>query len=81
MTAAELKTTYDQAFPSTRLDVPGRRVDGAAHRPAPASPPWARGPTDYCAVSQNGSWYAWKLGPGGQILVSQTLDNVCTTAP
>ena len=36
--------------------------------------------TNYCIVSQNGSWYAWKHGPGGQILVTQTLDNVCTAA-
>jgi hypothetical protein len=32
-------------------------------------------------VSINGSWYAWKLGPGGQILVGTTLNNVCTNTP
>jgi hypothetical protein len=29
-------------------------------------------------VSQNGSWYAWKHGPGGQIQVDNNLANVCT---
>ena len=34
--------------------------------------------TNYCIISQNGCWYAWKLGPGGQIKVDNVLANVCT---
>jgi hypothetical protein len=40
--------------------------------------------TNYCIVSQNGSWYSlksswysWKLGSGGQILVTQDPVVVC----
>jgi hypothetical protein len=35
-------------------------------------------PTSYCIVSQNGSWYGYKLGPGGQIQVTNVLANICT---
>jgi type IV pilus assembly protein PilA len=80
MTAAELKTTYDQAFPTSVWTFPGDASTAGAPTGAGITAV-GTGPTDYCAVSQNGSWYAWKLGPGGTILVSQTLANVCTTAP
>jgi type IV pilus assembly protein PilA len=80
MTAAELKTTYDQAFPSSVWTFPGDASTAGAPTGAGITAV-GTGPTDYCVVSQNGSWYAWKLGPGGTILVSQTLANVCTTAP
>jgi hypothetical protein len=33
--------------------------------------------TNYCIVSQNGSWYGYKLGPGGQIKVTNVLANIC----
>ena len=79
MTATELKTSYDQAFPSARVD---HRLDRRERHRAPvgagitaAGAPTA---TNYCLVSQNGSWYAWKRGPGGQILVDNVLANVCT---
>ena len=58
MTAAELKTSYDQAFPSARLDHRlGRRERhrGSGRRGITAvGAPTA---TNYCIVSQNGSWY------------------------
>jgi type IV pilus assembly protein PilA len=80
MTAALLKTNYDQAFPASVFVFPG----DASATGAPTGTGIAAvtsSPTNYCVVSTNGSWYAWKLGPGGQILVSTVLDHVCTTAP
>jgi type IV pilus assembly protein PilA len=80
MTAANLTTKYDQAFPSSVWVFPG----DAAVVGAPAGAgitAVASTATDYCVVSQNGSWYAWKHGPGGTILVGQTLANICTATP
>ena len=80
MTAANLRAKYDQAFPSSVWIYPG----DAAVVGAPAGAgitAVAATATDYCVVSQNGSWYAWKHGPGGQILVGQTLANICTATP
>jgi type IV pilus assembly protein PilA len=80
MTAAGLKSTYDQAFPASVYIFPGDA--GVAGAPSGTGiSAVGTSPTDYCIVSTNGSWYAWKLGPGGQILVGTTLNNVCTTAP
>jgi hypothetical protein len=28
-------------------------------------------------VAQNGSWYAWKRGPGGTIKVASDVNTVC----
>jgi type IV pilus assembly protein PilA len=80
MTAALLKSNYDQAFPSSVFVFPG---DAAAAGAPSGTGITAVGTTatDYCAVSTNGSWYAWKLGPGGQILVGTDKDHVCTTTP
>jgi type IV pilus assembly protein PilA len=80
MTAAILKAKYDQAFPSTVWTFPGDLATVGAPAGAGIT---AVGTTaiDYCVVSQNGSWYAWKLGPGGQILVGQTAANICTATP
>jgi len=84
MTAAELKTTYDQAFPTAVWIVGSNDVStvpaGGVVPPTgagitAAGPPTA---TNYCVISQNGSWYAWKHGPGGQIQVDNNLANVCT---
>ena len=80
MTADILRTKYDQAFPSSVWTFPGDASTSGAPTGAGITAVGTT-PTDYCVVSQNGSWYAWKLGPGGQILVGQTLDNVCTTTP
>ena len=80
MTAALLKGNYDQAFPSSVFVYPG----DATTTGAPTGTGIAAvtsSPTNYCVVSTNGSWYAWKLGPGGQILVGTTLNNVCTSMP
>ena len=80
MTAALLKSAYDQAFPSTVFTFPGDASTSGAPSGTGISAV-GTGPTDYCLVSINGSYYAWKLGPGGQILVGQNEDNVCTTTP
>ena len=80
MTAAILKTKYDQAFPSSVFVFPGDATATGAPTGAGITAVGTTA-TDYCVVATNGSWYAWKLGPGGQILVSTTLDHVCTTAP
>ena len=80
MTADILRTKYDQAFPSSVWTFPGDASTAGAPTGAGITAVGTT-PTDYCVVSQNGSWYAWKLGPGGQILVGQTLANVCTTTP
>ena len=84
MTAAELKLKYDQAFPTGVWIIGSPDVSS----PTPVAAPTGAGitaagvptATNYCIVSQNGSWYAWKHGPGGTILVTQTLDNICTAA-
>ena len=71
MTVAIIKAAYDQAFPagvwvnSTDLAKPA----GVAYVTATA--------TNYCIVSQNGSWYGYKLGPGGLIKVTNVLANIC----
>ena len=72
MTSTLLKTKYDQAFPASvwvfgETGAPAATGAGAV---APAA-------TDYCVISQNGSWYAWKHGPGGTISVSTALASVC----
>ena len=74
-----LKTSYDQAFPAAVWIIGSVDVNGTA-APAGAGITAAGAPTatNYCIVSQNGSWYAWKLGPGGQIKVDNVLANVCT---
>jgi type IV pilus assembly protein PilA len=78
MTAALLKSGYDQAFPSGVWIIGSNDVGGAA---APTgtgiTANGALSATNYCAVAQNGSWYAWKWGPGGQIKVDNVLNNVC----
>ena len=80
MTAAILKAKYDPAFPDTVWTFPGDASTSGVPTGAGISAVGAS-PTDYCVVSQNGSWYAWKLGPGGQILAGQTVANVCTATP
>ena len=69
---------YDQAFPSGVWIIGSADVSGTA-APAGAGITAVGAPTatNYCIVSQNGSWYAWKHGPGGTISVSNVLANVC----
>jgi prepilin-type N-terminal cleavage/methylation domain-containing protein len=76
MTTAILKAQYDQAFPSQVWVAPGD--SGVTGYPSGIATVTA-GPKNYCVVSQNGNWYAWKLGPGGTISVSTTLSAVCAT--
>src|SRR5205085_4431192 len=79
MTAALLKSNYDQAFPSAVWIIGSNDVGGA-------TPPTGTGitangalsTTNYCVVAQNGSWYAWKHGPGGTISVSTDANTICT---
>jgi prepilin-type N-terminal cleavage/methylation domain-containing protein len=72
MTSVLLKAKYDQAFPAAvwifgETGAPAATGAGAV---APTA-------TDFCVISQNGSQYAWKHGPGGTILVSTDLTQVC----
>jgi type IV pilus assembly protein PilA len=79
MTATELKTSYDQAFPSAVWIIGSNDVGGVA--PPAGAGITANGaltPTSYCIVSQNGSWYGYKWGPGGQIKVTNVLASICT---
>jgi type IV pilus assembly protein PilA len=78
MTASLLKSNYDQAFPPgvwivSSVDVAGTVAPVGAGITA-AGVPTA---TNYCIVSQNGSWYGYKLGPGGLIKVTNVLANIC----
>src|SRR5207247_9174933 len=73
-TSALLKSKYDQAFPAAvwifgQTGAPAATGAGAV---APTAP-------DYCVISQNGSWYAWKHGPGGTISVATSLASVCAS--
>ena len=68
MTSALLRSKYDQAFPAA--------VWIAGETGAPAATPVATA-TDYCVISQNGNWYAYKHGPGGQIVVQQGTTGLC----
>ncbi len=77
MTATELKTSYDQAFPSAVWIVGAADVNGTAAPAGINALGVAPTAASYCIISQNGNWYAWKLGPGGQIKVDSTLANVC----
>jgi type IV pilus assembly protein PilA len=69
MTSTLLKRQYDQAFPAG--------VWIAGETGAPVATP-AASATTYCVVSQNGNWYAYKLGPGGTIKVQQGTTGLCT---
>jgi hypothetical protein len=80
MTASILQSTYDRSFPAAVWTFPGDAATSGAPTGAGISAVGTT-PKDYCIVSQNGSWFAWKHGPGGGILTSQTLDNVCTATP
>jgi type IV pilus assembly protein PilA len=77
MTSALLKSNYDQAFPpavwvAASVDVAATAMPTGFNALAVA--PTA---TTYCVIAQNGNYYAWKLGPGGQIKVDTAVANVC----
>jgi prepilin-type N-terminal cleavage/methylation domain-containing protein len=73
MTVAIIKAAYDQAFPT------GVWVNTTD----PAIPTGVTGvtatATNYCIISQNGNWYAWKKGPGGILSVTSVAATVCST--
>jgi type IV pilus assembly protein PilA len=69
MTSVNLKAKYDQAFPAA--------VWIAGETGAPVATP-VTSATNYCVISQNGNWYAYKLGPGGVIKVQQGTTGLCT---
>jgi type IV pilus assembly protein PilA len=78
MTVAIIKAAYDQAFPT------GVWVNTAtADTTAPALPLGVTAvtatATNYCIISQNGNWLAWKKGPGGILKVSSVAADVCLT--
>ncbi len=71
MTSGELKTSYDQAFPSSVWVAAGDTgFPAGVTAVAPTQ-------SNYCILSQNGNWYAWKLGPSGSIKVDTTAANAC----
>jgi type IV pilus assembly protein PilA len=81
MTAAELKASYDQAFPTAVWIVGSPDVSAtpvAAPTGAGITAVGAPTATNYCIISQNGSWYGYKVGPGGLIKVTNVLANICT---
>jgi type IV pilus assembly protein PilA len=78
MTVAIIKAAYDQAFP-TGVWVNSATVDTTA----PALPSGVTAvtatATNYCIISQNGNWLAWKKGPGGILSVTADPALVFTT--
>jgi type IV pilus assembly protein PilA len=74
MTAAELKTSYDQAFPSS---VWVNSADTGFPAGVTGVTPVGGATPNYCILSQNGNWFAWKLGPGGIIKVDNVAANAC----
>ena len=57
MTSLELKTSYDQAFPSSVWVAAG---DTGFPAGVTAVTPVGGATPNYCILSQNGNWYAWK---------------------
>jgi type II secretion system protein G len=80
MTAALLKSDYDQAFPPSVWIIGAADANGAAAPTGAGITALGTTPTatDYCLVAQNGNYYAWKHGPGGTIKVDTVVANVCT---
>jgi prepilin-type N-terminal cleavage/methylation domain-containing protein len=76
MTVAILKAAYDQAFP-TGVWVNSAAADVAGALPAVVTHGVTATATNYCIVSQNGNWYAWKHGPGGILTTSTDATQVC----
>jgi prepilin-type N-terminal cleavage/methylation domain-containing protein len=75
MTVDIIKAAYDQAFPS---GVWVNTTDVSPALPAGITGVTATA-TNYCIVSQNGNWFAWKKGPGGILKVSNLASDVCLT--
>ena len=73
MSKSILTAAYDQAFPSNVWVAP---TDTAF--PAGVTGVAPAAPATYCVVAQSGNWYAYKLGPAGQIVTTSTASAVCT---
>jgi type IV pilus assembly protein PilA len=78
MTSVLLKSKYDQAFPAAVWIAGEAAVPAAVAAGTAVAALGAPTGTDYCVISQNGSWYAYKHGPGGTISVTTTINNICT---
>ncbi len=79
MTSTILRTKYDQALPTSvwiagEAGVPAAVAAGTAVAALGTTPT----ATDYCVISQNGSWYAYKHGPGGTISVTSDVNSICS---
>jgi type IV pilus assembly protein PilA len=74
MTSLELKNSYDQAFPAS---VWVAAADTGFPAGVTAVTPVGGATPNYCVLSQNGNWFAWKLGPGGIIKVDNVAANAC----
>jgi type IV pilus assembly protein PilA len=78
MTSVILKSKYDQAFPASVWIAGEAAVPAAVAAGTAVAALGAPTATNYCVISQNGSWYAWKLGPGGVISTTTAVNSVCT---
>lgn len=79
MTVATIKGIYDQAFP-TGVWVNSAAADAAAGTTLPTGVTGVTATaSNYCIVSQNGNWMAWKKGPGGILQVTSDPAQVCST--
>jgi prepilin-type N-terminal cleavage/methylation domain-containing protein len=75
MNLSELKTSYDQSLnASTGENVWVNGSDSGFPSGVTAVTPSA---TNYCALAQMGNWYAWKLGPSGQIQETTDATAAC----
>jgi type II secretion system protein G len=78
MTVAILRAAYDQAFPAG-VWVNTAAVDAAGALPSAITTAITATATNYCIISQNGNWWAWKKGPGGVLKTSSDSTQVCLT--
>jgi prepilin-type N-terminal cleavage/methylation domain-containing protein len=79
MTSVLLKSKYDQAFPSSVWIAGETAVPAAIAAGTAVTALGAPTITNYCVISQNGSWYAWKLGPGGVNQTTQAVNSICSS--
>jgi type IV pilus assembly protein PilA len=76
MTKALLTSKYDAAFPQSVWVNPSDAGFPASSVGIVSVTPTT---STYCVVAQSGNWYAWKLGPAGQIKTSSTGSAVCAS--
>jgi type IV pilus assembly protein PilA len=78
MSKSILTAAYDQAFTSNVWVSPSDASPPTGVTiPAPAAATATTAAT-YCIVAQSGNWYAYKLGPSGQIKATSDKTAVCT---